>query len=101
MSSARRPKLSWLQIKLAVHEQGMTLTELAIRNGFHPSLIRKLKTATHYRAQQALADFIGRRPEDLWPSRYPQGKPSILNTKKWPSLESQKSNGASGMREAA
>lgn len=93
--------MAWIDIKYEVHNLGMTLTELAVRNGLHPSICRKVKNVTNYKAQAAIAKFIGRKPEELWPDRYPQGKPCILDTKKHPPLESQKSNAAADMRKAA
>lgn len=93
--------MDWLDIKLEVHKKRMTLTELAIRNGLHPSICRKVKNMTNYKAQAAIAEFIGRKPEDLWPERYPQGKPCILDTKKYPPIESQKSNAAADTKGSA
>lgn len=99
--SKTKPVMDWLDIKNEVHRRHMTLTELAIRSGLYPSICRKVKNITNYKAQAAIAEFIGRKPEELWPDRYPQGKPCILDTKKYPRSESQKSNAVAGMRTAA
>ena len=79
----------------------MTLTELAKRNDIPVGSCRRVKGQTHYKAQQAIADFIGEKPEDLWPERYPQGKPRILDTAKFPPVTSQKSGGVADSRRVA
>lgn len=99
--SKQQPAMDWQAIKAEVHRRSMTLTELAVRSGFHKSLLRKLNTITHYEGQAALAAFIDQKPEKLWPSRYPKKSSGILDTAKYPPLESQKSNAPSGMSRAA
>ncbi|MCA1492733.1 helix-turn-helix domain-containing protein [Ensifer sp. NBAIM29] len=99
--SKTKPVMDWQAIKAEVHRRGMTLTELAVRSGFHSSLLRKLNTVTHYEGQAALAAFIDQKPEKLWPTRYPKKHSGILDSAKWPPLESQKSNTAADMRAAA
>lgn len=62
---SKQPKMDWAGIKAAIHRQGMTLTELAIRNGLPAGACRKLQTVKHYPAQEIVAKFLGfaqRRP---------------------------------------
>lgn len=99
--SKRKPIMDWEAIKAEVHRRGMTLTELAVRSGLHPSILRKVKGTTHYAGQDALAAFIDQKPEDLWPKRYPKKSSGILDTAKWPPLESQNSNASTDMQVAA
>lgn len=99
--SKRKPIMDWEAIKAEVHRRGMTLTELAVRSGLHPSILRKVKTMTHYAGQAALAAFIDQKPESLWPDRYPKKSSGILDTAKWPPLESQNSNASTDMQVAA
>lgn len=99
--SKSKPVMDWQAIKAEVHRRGMTLTELAIRSGLHSSLLRKLRTTTHYEGQATLAAFIEQKPEQLWPTRYPKKHSGILNTAKYPPLESQKSNAVADTRVAA
>lgn len=84
------PALDWPGIVAEIHRRGMTLTELAKRNGLPIGACRKVNSQGHYKAQKLIADFIGHRAEDLWPSRYPKGKPRILDTSKYPPVSSQK-----------
>ena len=84
------PKLDWPGIVAALHREGMTLTELARRNGLPEGACRKVNSVGHYKAQKVIADFLGFKPEDLWPDRYPKGKPRILDTRKYPPVASQK-----------
>ncbi len=90
----RKPALEWPQIVAELHVRGMTLLELAKRNGLPRGSCGRVKGQTHYKAQKAIADFIGHKPEDLWPERYPIGKPRILDTAKFPPVASQKSSDA-------
>lgn len=98
--SKKKPTMDWEAIKAEVHRRGMTLTELSIQCGFHSSILRKVKSSTHYGGQAALARFINRRPEDLWPERYPKKSSGILDTAKWPRLQSQKSQAFSDKKAA-
>lgn len=95
------PVMDWPGIVAEVHRRGMTLTELATREGLSPQQMRKVKNITHFACQAALAKFIDQKPEDLWPNRYPKGKPRILDTVKYPPVASQKSAPAADNRDAA
>lgn len=97
----RKPKLAWPEILAKLHLGGMTLTELGKRNDIPLGSITRVKRQTHYKAQQAIADFIGEKPEDLWPERYPMGKPRILDTVKYPPVTSQKSGAVTDNRKVA
>ena len=99
--SQRKPKLQWPEILAKLHLGGMTLTRLGQDNDIPLGSITRVKSQTHYKAQQAIADFIGEKPEDLWPERYPQGKPRILDTAKFPPVTSQKAGDAADSRRVA
>ncbi|TCT35411.1 helix-turn-helix domain-containing protein [Martelella mediterranea] len=89
--STPTPDKVWKKIKDAVHDRGMTLTELAAHNGLHPSTLRKVKGLTHYEGQAVLAAFIGTTPEKLWPDRYPRKTSVIYNSNKYGPPKSRKS----------
>lgn len=97
----KRPALDWHGIKAELHRRRMTLTGLGTMCGIAPSDVRRVGTATHYAAQAAIAEFIDRKPEELWPDRYPKGKPRILDTAKYPAAASQKSKQFADMRRAS
>lgn len=99
--SQRKPKMQWPEILARLHLGGMTLAELAKRNDIPVGSCHRVKGQTHYKAQQLIADFIGEKPEDLWPDRYPKGKPRILDTAKFPPVTSQKSTDATDNRKVA
>lgn len=86
----KQPTLDWQGIKAELHRRGMTLTELSVRAGLHPTVARQVNTRAHYPAQDAIAAFIDQKPEDLWPDRYPRKRASILDTAKLSSVASQK-----------
>lgn len=97
----KQPTLDWQGIKAELHRRGMTLTELSVRAGLHPSVCRKVNARAHYGAQEAIAAFIGQKPEDLWPDRYPRKRASILDTAKFPPMASQKADATADKRAAA
>ena len=99
--SQRKPKMDWPEIISRLHRQGMTLSELANRNVIPVGSITRVKSKTHYAGQQAIADFLGEKPEDLWPDRYPKGKPRILDTKKFPPVASLKAGAVPDRRAIA
>lgn len=81
--------LDWEGIVAEVHRRKMTMTKLATLNGLDPSTCRKVKTHTHRKAEAIIAEFIGRKPEDLWPNRYPIRTSRIFDSAKHSALESQ------------
>lgn len=89
-STPKKPKLDWPAIVAEVHRKGMTLTELSKRAGLTPTACGRVKGTTHYGGQKAIADFLGEKPEDLWPNRYPRKGSRILDTNKYPPVDSQK-----------
>lgn len=97
----RKPKMAWPEILAKLHLGGMTLTELARRNDIPAGSCTRVKGQTHYKARQAIADFIGEKPEDLWPDRYPKGKPRILDTTKFPPVASPKATVSADRKAAA
>ncbi len=99
--SEQEPVMDWPGVVAELHRRGMTLTGLACQNDLNPAVFRQVKNRTNYKAQQIVADFIGQKPENIWPSRYPKGKPRILDTKKYPPVASQKGGAATDKQAAA
>jgi Ner family transcriptional regulator len=97
----QEPTMDWPGGIAEIHRRGMTLTELAKQNGLNPPVFRQVKSRTSYKAQKIIADFIGQKPENLWPTRYPKGKPRILDTAKYPPVASQKEQPETDKRAAA
>ena len=97
----KQPAMDWQAIKAELHRRGMTLTELGKRNGINPGTFRSVPTRTPHAAQEAIATFIDQKPEDLWPDRYPKGGPRILDTTKYPPVNSQKAHDVADSRDAA
>lgn len=97
----QEPVMDWPGVVAELHRRGMTLTELAKRNDLNPSVFRQVKNRTNYKAQQVIAKFIGQKPESIWPSRYPKGKPRIFDSAKHPPVASQKAGAAADSRKVA
>lgn len=63
-------------IKAAIRKSGITLTALALENGLAENAVRQTLLRPWPRVQAIIAARLGRRPEEIWPSRYDaQGKP--------------------------
>lgn len=101
MTQRPSPAMDWPGIVAGLHRQGMTLTELAKRNGLPANACRAVSSRANYKAQKVIAEFLGMKPEDLWPERYPKGKPRILNTAKFAPVASQKADALADRRDAA
>lgn len=84
---AQKQPMDWPAVLAELHRRGMTLAELALRNDIPGTSMRRIKSSTHYKGQAAVAEFLGMKPEDIWPTRYPIRKPRILDTVKNPRPE--------------
>ena len=67
------------KIKCALEERGMTLTGLADLKGINHSVMRNVWTRGSRRAEKALAEFLGVKPAELFPDRYPIRKSRLLS----------------------
>lgn len=88
-------------IKAELHRRGMTLTRLAEINGLNPNRFRTVWSATHRKAEAAIADFLGEPVEALFPDRYPIRSSRILSSKYEADGASQKSTADADMDAAA
>lgn len=63
-------------VKAAVRKTGVTLTALAMQHGWSESVVRRTLRVPWPAVEAVIAKQIGRRPQDIWPSRYhPDGSP--------------------------
>lgn len=58
------------QVKSRILETGITLSELGIQNGFSPAAVSIALRKRSPFVQAVIADRIGEKPQDVWPSRY-------------------------------
>jgi Ner family transcriptional regulator len=56
-------------VRAWVHMQGKTLTQVAIDAGLEPASCRIALGRAHYAGEEAVARFLGKTPEELWPRR--------------------------------
>lgn len=89
------------EIKKQLEDRSMTLTGLAELNGLNPKTFRAVWSRTVRPAERALAAFLDVPVAELFPDRYPIRKTRILDTTKYPALESQNSNASTDMQVAA
>jgi len=57
-------------IKAAIRKTGITCEALALEHGFCRSAVRVALMRSWPAVEAVIARHIGRRPQDLWPSRY-------------------------------
>lgn len=57
-------------IKAEVHRRGASLLAIARKAGLEPSSTRVALVRRHTAGEQAIADFLGVNPAELWPERY-------------------------------
>jgi Ner family transcriptional regulator len=58
------------EIKEMIRARGVTLSQLSEMSGFSKAAVSvALKVRSPY-VQQAVADFLGMPPQQIWPSRY-------------------------------
>ncbi|WP_275789760.1 helix-turn-helix domain-containing protein [Pararhizobium gei] len=98
---SKPPKWTPKRILCEIHERGMTLQQLALRNDRNPSSMRNVWTRPNSIDERIIAEFIDEKPETLWPNRYPKTTTRIYDSAKYGPLESQKSNASADKRVAA
>ena len=78
------------RILCEIHERGMTLEQLAIRNERNPNSFRHIWKRPNSINEEIIAEFIGHKPAELWPDRYPKSSSRIFDSKKYGPVEGQK-----------
>ncbi|OBX07820.1 transcriptional regulator [Gallibacterium salpingitidis] len=53
-----------------IKERGKTLSQLSVEAGLHPRTLGNALERKYPKGEKIIADFVGRKPEDIWPSRY-------------------------------
>lgn len=67
-------------IKALILATGITLSELSVQKGFSPTAISVALRKRSPFVQQAIAEHIGIKPQEIWPSRYDEnGSPLRLD----------------------
>jgi Ner family transcriptional regulator len=94
-------QMDWPAILAEVHRRGMTLGHLADMHGIPRGSMNRIKAQAHYRSQEVIAAFIDRKPEELWPSRYPKRTSRILDTVKYPKVAKEIAQPGADKSEAA
>ncbi|WP_395672018.1 helix-turn-helix domain-containing protein [Inquilinus sp.] len=56
-------------VRAWVNLEGKTLTQVALDAGLPPASCRIALRTAHYAGEAAIARFLGKAPEDLWPLR--------------------------------
>jgi Ner family transcriptional regulator len=57
-------------VKGLIAETGITLSELSVQNGFGPAAVSIALRKRSPFVQESIARHLGKRPQDIWPSRY-------------------------------
>lgn len=84
-------------IKAALAARGLTLTDLARRNGRHSSYFRVALQAPYAKPMRIIARAMGRRPHEVWPTLFDErdrtikARPASRSTTKVPTYEGRRS----------
>jgi Ner family transcriptional regulator len=57
-------------IKAALEKKGINLAYLSRQNGLHPITISKALQFSYPKGERVIAEALGLRPEEIWPSRF-------------------------------
>ncbi|MFN1148659.1 transcriptional regulator [Serratia liquefaciens] len=57
-------------IKAKLHKIGLSFAELGRRHGYAGGSFKNVLRTKSHPPQQIVADALGCRPEEIWPSRY-------------------------------
>ncbi|KIX14965.1 helix-turn-helix domain-containing protein [Dethiosulfatarculus sandiegensis] len=71
------PPQDWhkADIKAALEKAGWSLRRLAEARGYSHSMVRAALYKPYPNAERIIADALGLRPQDIWPSRYDERRP--------------------------
>lgn len=53
-----------------IKEKGKTLSQLSIEAGLHPRTLGNVLERKYPKGEKIIADFVGMKPEKIWPTRY-------------------------------
>ena len=53
-----------------IQEKGKTLYQLSVEAGLHPRTLGNALDRKYPKGEKIIADFIGKTPEEIWPTRY-------------------------------
>lgn len=54
-----------------IKERGSTLAKLSEEAGLHPRTLGNALDRKYPKGEKIIAAFIGMKPQEIWPSRYP------------------------------
>ena len=70
-------------VKAAIRKRGMTLTGLAILHDYTGCAVRKALRSQWPAVEEIIAEFLGKHPKEIWPSRYhSDGTPRLRSVSK-------------------
>jgi len=70
--------MDWEAIKAEIHRRHSSVSELARDCGVSVSVFSQVKKKHNKRAEAAIAAFIERTPQELWPERYHK-RPRVIS----------------------
>ncbi|PWW41593.1 Nlp family transcriptional regulator [Idiomarina loihiensis] len=77
-------------IKCALEKAGWTLRQLSKKHGFSPNVVGRAFRRRYPKAQEIIAEALGMKPWDIWPSRYDENNNPIKKHRGWPTSKSFK-----------
>jgi Ner family transcriptional regulator len=70
--SKNQPTRDWhkAEIKAALEKQGWNLSRLSLRHGYSRGVLKTALNNPWPKAERIIAQAIGVKPEQIWPTRY-------------------------------
>jgi len=60
----------WYQVKAALEERSLTVSDVARAAGLPIASVAMTKNRPYATGQAAIAKALGKKPKEIWPSRY-------------------------------
>lgn len=57
-------------VKAEIRKRGLTMTDLSVLHDYTDSAVRKALKSPWPAVEKIIADFLGKKPNEIWPSRY-------------------------------
>lgn len=68
--SVKIQDMHWEDIKSEVRKKGKSIAQLSREAGLNPDTMRNTGRSRLPKYQRVIANFLEKRPEEIWPSRY-------------------------------
>ncbi|EKH9212848.1 transcriptional regulator [Vibrio parahaemolyticus] len=69
---SKREDMHRIDIVAALHKENLTLKGLSLDSGLAPTTLSNALCRPWPKGERIIAQALGMKPEEIWPSRYPE-----------------------------